>query len=268
LPTQSTTTPPSLESFSIGRSDLKSWGALHTEVLPLFQLGSEFLGDDDQWCRVFGSIRNISLPVEFVLMDGMDEDELEQSTGIAQRILQHSTASVAHLNLETSLYSGLEHGDWGSLYETAKPAFNKIIGSKVFSRLESIVLRGFVFTLKDLETFLLAHAGTLREVHLINCCLSEASETELIDSIKSRLQPALALTGVEIYALVHADHCRLGSNPDIPIIPQPPGGSVVDPPVLRKELEALFMGGRPNAVTEIKQISMMPTPTHAGGAVG
>jgi hypothetical protein len=170
-----------------------------------------------------------------------------------QRILQHSTASVAHLNLETSLHSGLEHEDWGSLYETAKPAFNKIIGFKVFSRLESIVLRGFVFTLKDLETFLLAHAGTLREVHLINCCLSEASETELIDSIKSRLQPALALTGVEIYALVHADHCRLGSNPDIPIIPQRPGGSVVDPPVLRKELEALFMGGRPNAVTEIKQ---------------
>jgi hypothetical protein len=60
-------------------------------------------------------------------------------------------------------------------------------------------------------------------MHLINCCLAEASELELIGSITSKLQPALALTGVEIYALVYADHCRLGFITDMSIRPRPPG---------------------------------------------
>jgi hypothetical protein len=71
--------PHSLDLFSIGRSDLKTWGAVHTQAVPLWQLGSEFLGDDDQWCRVFGSIRSLSLPAEPVFMD---EPGFQQLLGI------------------------------------------------------------------------------------------------------------------------------------------------------------------------------------------
>jgi hypothetical protein len=130
--------PHSLDSFSIGRGDLKTWGAVHTEAVPLWQLGSEFLGPDDQWCTVFGSIRSLSLPVQPVFMD---EPEFSDKLGTVQKILNFSTATITHLNLETSLYSGLPSEDW-VLYEFAKSAFSKILNSRTFPELETIVLRG------------------------------------------------------------------------------------------------------------------------------
>jgi hypothetical protein len=158
----------------------------------------------------------------------------------------HSAATVVQLDLETGLYSGLQLEEWAD-YEKVKPAFSKIVGSKFFPRLKSIVLRDWLFMLEELEVFLLAHANTLRELHLINCCIAEASESEFIDSIKSKLQPALSLTGVEIYALAHEDFCRkLYAGESIHDENDP-----ADQVELCSEFEAMFLGGRPNLVTRL-----------------
>jgi hypothetical protein len=74
---------PRLDSFSIGRGNLKAWGEVFKQPNPSEQFGSEFLGDDGQWLKLFGSIQSISLPVEFGFMD---EVVFEESTGIVQNI--------------------------------------------------------------------------------------------------------------------------------------------------------------------------------------
>jgi hypothetical protein len=91
-------------------------------------------------------------------------------------------------------------------------------------------------------------------VRLINCCLAEASEVSLKDSIELKLEPSLALTGVDVFALVHADRCRQGFDPG-DFRTQPLGGRFFEPPVRRTDLEALLLGGRPNAITEGTQDS-------------
>jgi hypothetical protein len=71
----------------------------------------------------------------------IDEPEFSDKLGIVQKILDSSTATITHLNLETSLYSGLPSKDW-VLYEFAKSAFSKILNSRTFPEPETIVLRG------------------------------------------------------------------------------------------------------------------------------
>lgn len=55
-----------------------------------------------------------------------------------------------------------------------------MLGPLESEKLLSLELRGWRFTLEELETFLFVHAGTLRYIHLINCeCHSGAYDTAL-----------------------------------------------------------------------------------------
>lgn len=154
-------------------------------------------------------------------------------------LLSSSATSLTNLSLETQLYSGLWWGSW-RLMPTAAPIFARIVGQIHFHSLTSIVLRGWLIPLRDLENILLAHAATLRNVHLINCCLFGDSKDELTTSIRSKLEPALALDGVEVYGLVYEASCKEG--------------------LTREELNAdccdieeLFLGGRRKVVTQVEQ---------------
>jgi hypothetical protein len=256
---------PSLQSLSFGRSDFSDWDSLQCNASPRMIMSDMHMENEEYWRPLLGCIRHLSLPVEISFLEGaMGPCWAPAST---RRLLSDSAASLTHLNLEVGLYSGLTRDSWDDRAE-AKPVFAKILGQIHFSSLESVVLRGWLFSLTDLETFLLAHATTLRNVHLINCCLAEASKDELITSIKSKLEPALALTGVEIYALMYESRClerhlykarqrvshrqKLLDEGDDALneaSPIPRDQDRLD----RSDLENLFLRGRRNAVTRVER---------------
>lgn len=121
---------------------------------------------------------------------------------------------------------------------SAAPLFAAVLGNIHFQSLTSIVLRGWLIPLKDLENILLAHAATLRNVHLINCCIEGASKEELIALIKSKLEPTLALTGVEIYGLMYGADWHNGL-------------SLWWVRADCNDIEELFLGGRRNIAARV-----------------
>lgn len=184
-----------------------------------------------------------------------------------QRLLSSTAATLTHLDLDICLYSGLcaRHWDYSP---RAKPMFRQILGQTHFPTLTCVVLRGWLLPLDDLEDFLLAHAGTLRNIHLINCCLAGASKDDLMTSIRKKLEPALALSGIEIYALVYESQClkrkeliEYQIKTHIQCLPGPEDSEEtvkartkrVQVRWDRSDLEKLFMGGRRNAVTRVER---------------
>jgi hypothetical protein len=258
---------PRLESLSFGRSNLAAWDALKCRSNPRIPFATPFPGGEDQWRRLLGSIKRLYLPVMF---QHYSDAAFEQPASNMQMLVSHTTATLTHLDLDTVLYSSIPHSRW-NISHKVKPLLAKILGSTPFERLTSIVLRGWLFSLQDLETFLLAHASTLRDVHLINCCLAEASESEFIESISSKLQPALTLTGVEIYAILYESQCsqlytectgrQVGDDPSsarkirnpFPNHIYPPCGPTQGKPELRIDLEKHFLAGKPNNVVRVAQ---------------
>jgi hypothetical protein len=216
--------------------------------------------------KLLRSLRHLYLPVEISYLPHALEVYWPVSN--TQRLLTYTADSLTHLDLETGLYSGL-HRDFFDLVAKAKAVFGDILGQIHFRALKTVVLRGWMIPLNDLEHFLLSHAGTLRNIHLINCCLADASKDELESAIESRLEPALAFRGVEIYALIYeawclqryqyalrqrAEHIQELSFEDdeeekhTPLTHEMEG-------LDHSDLEGLFLGGRPNAVTRVERKS-------------
>jgi hypothetical protein len=192
---------PQLESLSFGRSEHSAWDALQCSASPRMFIPDMHPDDDEeQWRSLFGFIRHLSLPVD-ITTDG-DEMALDLKAKNPRRILSYSAATLTHLRLETELYSGVWKDSWDPT-TTAAPLFAKVFDQVHFHSLDTIVLRGWLIPLKDFENFLLAHATTLRNMHLINCCVAGASKDELMPCIRKKLAPALALTGVEIHSLAY-----------------------------------------------------------------
>jgi hypothetical protein len=260
-----------LESLSIGRSDKCAWDApgLRYCVSPRVLIPD--LPTDEvllrQRRKLLRSLRHLYLPVEISYLPHALEVYWPVSN--TQRLLSYTADSLTHLDLETGLYSGL-HRDFFDLIAKAKAVFGDILGQIQFRALKTAVFRGWMIPLHDLEHFLLSHAGTLRNIHLINCCLAEASKGELINSIRSTLEPALALRGVEIYALMHeacclqryqyalrqqAEHIQELSFEDDEEEQEEPHTPLHDEldSLDHSDLEGLFLGGRPNAVTRVER---------------
>lgn len=217
-----------LEVLSFGRSENSAWDSLECDSSLRMLLPAMQSDDEEQWRSLLGSIRHLSLPVD-VTTNG-DEGVLELLATNPHRLLAYSAASLAHLHLEMELYSGVWRDSWGPT-TTAAPLFSKFIGQIDFQSLTTIVLRGWLIPLEDFEESLLAHATTLRSMHLINCCIAGASKDELIPCIRMKLEPALALLGVEVYSLAYeANGVEMFSKPDC------------------CDIEAAFLAGRLNRV--------------------
>lgn len=107
-------------------------------------------------------------------------------------------------------------------------------------------------------------------MHLINCCLAEASKDELTSSIELTLEPALVLTGVEIHALVYEACClqryryslrqrashiqELSFEYDEEDQEEKQMSSTYQLHRLdHSDLEKLFLGGRSNTVTRVER---------------
>ncbi|GAB7333688.1 hypothetical protein MBLNU13_g05235t1 [Cladosporium sp. NU13] len=229
---------PQLKSLSFGRSEHSAWDALQTyRGNPLISMPGILLVDEkeEQWRSLLGCLRHLSLPIEI----SDDKAHLDHAVSSTRMLLSSSATSLTHLNLETQLYSGLWWGSW-RLMPTAAPLFARVIGRIHFQSLTSIVLRGWLIPLRDLEDIFLAHATTLRNVHLINCCLAGASKDELMTSIRSKLEPALALDRAEVYGLVYEASCKEG------LTSEEVSADCFD-------IEELFLGRRQNVATKIEQ---------------
>jgi hypothetical protein len=260
---------PRLKSLSFGRSNLNSWDALQCNASPRMVMSDIHTKEENYWRPLLGCIQHLSLPVQISYDEGIIESYWPVPS--THRLLSDSAASLTHLDLETGLYSGLSREFW-NLSAMAKPVFAQILDQIHFPKLTSVVLRGWLFSLQDLENFLLAHATTLRNVHLINCCLAEASKDELVYAIRTRLEPALSLAGVEIYALMYGARClerhvykirqRRSHIQELPNededddeaeqeleMPMPRDQVSLD----RSDLEDFFLGGRHNVVTRVER---------------
>ncbi|KAM0706119.1 hypothetical protein Q7P35_006668 [Cladosporium inversicolor] len=231
-----------------------------------------FTNEEEQWRPLFSSIRHLSLPVKIGYFPKGSMDQWPQwPVWSTRRLLSYTAGTLTYLVLETDLYSGLygDNFDAFDLRTQAKPISSDMLGQIHFRALRTVVLRGWLFPLKDSEKILQTHTGTLRDMHLINCCLAEASKDELISSVESMLEPALALTGVEIYAVMYEARClqrcwhKLSQrrryiqelsdedeeNPSKENMPDPCGQAKLD----RTDLEELFLGGWRNAVTRVER---------------
>ena len=183
-----------------------------------------------------------------------------------QRLLSYTADTLTHLDLETGLYSGLRR-DFFDLIAKVKAVFGEILGQIHFQALNTVILRGCMIPLNDLEHFLLTHASTLRHMHLINCCPAEINKNELMSCIEFTLEPALALTEVQIYALMYEARClqqyrykvrqRARHIQELPDedeeeeqwMPAPREHVRLE----RIDLEELFLGGRRNAVARVER---------------
>lgn len=258
--------PCRLTSLSFGRGDNETWDTLELcyDTSPRMIIPNLSTDEEGQTQSLFRSIRRLSLPVEIGYLP--EDVEISRTVCYTQRLLSYTADTLTHLDLEIHLYSGL-HRDFFDRIEEAKVVFGDILGQIHFQALTTIVFRGWMVPLNDLEHFLLTHAGTLRNMHLINCCLADASKGDLMGSIESTLEPALALTGVEIYALMYEARClqryryklrqrarRIQQFPDedeeeVQQMPLSRGQARLD----RTDIEKLFLGGRRNAVTRVEQ---------------
>lgn len=255
-----------LTSLSFGRGDNSSWDApaLGYYTSPRMVIPGLLTDETEQTRSLLRSILHLSLPVEISYLP--EDVEVYWPVMNTQRLLSYTADTLTHLNLETGLYSGL-HRDFFDLVAKAKAVFGEILGRIHFQALTTIVFRGWMFLLNDLEHFLLTHAGTLRNMHLINCCLADANKDELMSCIESTLEPALALTGVEIYALMYEARClqryRYKLRQRARHIQELPGEDEEEeqqmapprqqPRLDRTDLEELFLGGRRNAVARVKR---------------
>ena len=258
--------PSRLTSLSLGRGDNSAWDelALCYYTNPRMIIPDLTTNEEEQTQSLFRSIRRLTLPVEISYLP--EDLEVYWPVYDIQRLLSYTADTLTHLDLETQLYSGL-HRDFFDMIAEAKVVFGDVLGQIHFQALTTVVFRGWMVPLHNLEHFLLTHAGTLQNMHLINCCLADASKDELMNSIKSTLEPALALTGVEIYALMYEARClqryrhklrqrarRIQEFPDedeeeVQQMPFSRGQARLD----RTDIENLFLGGRRNAVTRVEQ---------------
>lgn len=264
---------PKLESFSVGRCNSKAWDGLQLNSTSRTTIVDQRPHGDNHalWRRLFASVQHLSLPIDFTSLGEMKRFGITiGSPPNRQNFLSYLKPSLVSLELEVVLYSGFHYGP-SRRSSRVQLYLAEVLGSQPFQKLDTLVLRGWMISLEYLESFLLAHASSLRKLHLINCCIAGATEAELIESIKWKLSPALALTGVEIYALTYEAYIQqelklaLGQQdqedlyePGLDLLDLDvgllfaPRGPVLEDPHLRSDLEGLFMGGRRNYASRAK----------------
>ncbi|KAM0698996.1 hypothetical protein Q7P36_001041 [Cladosporium allicinum] len=207
--------------------------------------------EQDLWTKFFEGLRSIRLPFLFT--------EATFEAAPAETLLKALPDTIEHLAL-----SAKGPVEAFSLLEQASPQLLRpfsIISPLRFPRLKSLELEGWCMPISNFREMLLAHASTLRSLHLVNLVLISGGEDER-DQDLNTLATAVAakshLTGVEVTKV------RLTELHDIPSIDaeEDPwlipfqneqddwdGQSVIAATKpWDSKLEALFLGGRPNGI--------------------
>jgi hypothetical protein len=160
------------ESLSTGRNnfDLPEldrrdiWDYGRPVNSPELDLIKPLTSESSQW---FASLKALHLPITSTPTP--DSRYLPQMCSYTE-LLSCTAASLEDLSLSTDWY---KREPWAlGLHGSARSIF-EILSPFKFDKLKSLELRGWRFSLQELETFLFAHTDTLRYIHLIDCQLNE-----------------------------------------------------------------------------------------------
>jgi hypothetical protein len=219
------------------------------------------------WTMLLKGLRSLRLPLLFVEAAFPDEH--------VEKMLRAIPDTVEHLALgakgPVEGYERLCHAS----AQVLRP-FKQLISGLRFPRLRTLELEGWCIELNMLKTFLLAHAPTLRTLHLINIYFvsNDHSEDKALINFSTSIAEELNLTGVEI---TNVETTGPAEIPDIPaeddtwlILGEHENeywdgevaGIIARP---NTKTEAMFLGGRPN---NIHRRRMATAPGHKGDDLG
>jgi hypothetical protein len=159
-------------SLSIGRNnfDLPKldrrgiWECGRTVNSPELDLNKPLTSESSQW---FTSLKSLLLPITSKpIPDSRWQPQMCSYT----ELLSCTAASLEDLSLSTDWY---KREPWALPYRKPPRSIFEILSPFRFDKLRYLELRGWRFSLPELEKFVFAHADRLRYILLIDCQLNE-----------------------------------------------------------------------------------------------
>lgn len=228
---------PKLVSFTLGSGSLYHFGS---PIVPFDD--SHIPQADNMWKDLLSPLRRLTLSVDPKCREGGDADG--KPTRVAA-LLSHTGSALTHLDLITRPYSGYDrqlfHSSETFIAQATIPC-HSIMANQVFHSLRTLVVKGWGCFLVEFERVLLAHAATLRDLHVLDCCFVDSTHAALAESLERKLAPALAITTAELYGFSFPEWW-MGTVA---------GGFHVshEIPCHHEGLEGALLGGRPNLIQD------------------
>jgi hypothetical protein len=257
--------PHFYEMVSFPQEPLSNYKEPHYLSIEDLDYGDGELSPD--WTLLLKGLRSLRLPLLFAEA-AFPDDHVEKMLHAVPDTVEHLALSAKG---PVEGYERLCHAS----AQVLRP-FKQLISGLRFPKLTSLELEGWCMQLSTLKTFLLAHAATLRTLHLINIyivCDDDNSVHENWSKIAAWMAEELILTGVEI---TNVSVLGPAETPDIPAeddswlilgeheVDYWDGFTTVfaEPNTV---MEAKFLGGRPNNVHRRRPAT---APGHRGDDLG
>lgn len=256
--------PHSFEMVSFPQEPLVTYKEPHFLSLDDLDYGESELSPN--WTSLFKGLRSLRLPLLFVEATFPEQH--------AEKLMKAIPDTVEHLALgakgPVEGYEALQQAN----SQVLRP-FKHLVSGLHFPKMKTLELEGWCIQLSTLKEFLLAHASTLRTLHLINIYF--VSDGDVIDKGLSQFGASMAtelhLNGIEI---TNVEVCGPLEIPDLPaeddtwLIPGQHDDDEWDGDALvianpNTPMEAKFLGGRPNHVHRRRPAT---APGHKGDDLG
>ena len=212
------------------------------------------LEPEDKLLAVLGQLRNLRLALCY---SGCRSDEQHMREQL-RKFLKASAPQLHTLTLH------MIYLFWGGMRQVPKvdndtrfEVFSSIVTPLHMPFLRSLSLRRWIFSSRELKVFLLKHAFTLRDLHLLGCLCGD-DEDELARWGGENLN----LDGVELGGFLSAVDIA-SANPRNWTQVNSAQWQTMDPTVSERNLaclEALWLVGRPNVVERQQRVEIVPGP--------
>jgi hypothetical protein len=212
------------------------------------------LEPEDRLLAVLGQLRNLRLALCY---SGCRSDEKHMREQL-RKFLRASTPQLHTLTLH------MIYLFWGGVREVPKvdndtrfEVFGSIVSPLHIPFLRSLSLRRWIFSTRELRVFLLKHASTLRDLHLLGCLCGDDE-----DGLARWGGENLNLDGVELDGFLSAVD-TVSANPRNWTQVDSVQWRSMDPTVSGRNisvLEALWLAGRPNIVERQQKVEIIPGP--------
>jgi hypothetical protein len=208
----------------------------------------------DKLLAVLGQLRSLRLALCY---SGCRSDEQHMREQL-RKFLDASALQLHTLTLH------MIYLFWGGVHEVPKvdndtrfEVFGSIVSPLHMPLLRSLSLRRWIFSSRELRIFLLKHASTLRDLHLLGCLCGD-NEDELARWGGENLN----LDGVELGGFLSAVDVA-SANPRNWTQVNSIQWQSMKPTVSERNLaclEALWLAGRPNVVERQQRVEIVPGP--------
>lgn len=227
---------------------------LNPQYLDISAFEDVKLEPKDKLCAVLGQLRNLRLALCY---SGCRSDEQHMREQL-RKYLDASAPQLHTLTLHTIYLF------WGGVHQVPKvdndtrfEVFGSIVSPLNMPLLRSLSLRRWIFSSRELKVFLIKHAPTLRDLHLLGCLCGDNE-----DELAQWGGETLNLDGVELDGFLSAVDI-VSANPrnwtQVDSVKWQSMNSTVSKQNLAC-LEALWLAGRPNVVERQQKVEMVPEP--------